>query len=57
MSTPSEEPTIHELVTRLAELEQAHARQQEELTHVRAEQAQVAEEQTSPQTPSKSLRY
>ncbi len=41
MNTPSEEPTIHELLSRLAELEQAHARLQEELTNVQAERATV----------------
>ena len=43
MSTPSEEPTIHELATRLAELERANACLQAELTNVRAERATATE--------------
>ena len=54
MNTPFEEPTIHELATRLAELEQANANLQAELTNVRAERA--AEEQTGTQTPTHSQR-
>ena len=56
MSTPSEEPTLHELLSRLAELEQAHARLQEELTNVRAERAPAAEEQASAQTRTRPRR-
>ena len=56
MSTTSEEPTIHELLSRLAELEQAHACLQEELTNVRAERVPVAEEQTSTQTRPRPRR-
>ncbi len=56
MNTPSEEPITHELLSRLAALEQAHARLHEELTHVRAERAPAAEEQTSAQTRPRPRR-
>ncbi len=49
MSTTQEEPTLHELVSRLAALEQANGRLQEELTSLRAERA-TAEEQAGQQT-------
>lgn len=54
MNTPFEEPTIHELATRLTELEQANAHLQAELANVRAERA--AEEQISTQTPTQPIR-
>src|SRR5258708_13294278 len=53
MNTPSEEPTLHELLSRLAELEQAHARLQAELTNVRAERASEGG-QTSTQRPTRT---
>ena len=54
MNTPFEEPTIHELATRVAELEQANANLQAELTNVQAERA--VEEQTGTRTSTRSQR-
>src|SRR5204863_3158101 len=58
MSTPSEEPTIHEQVTRLAELEQENSSLHEELTNARAERAPATEEEgrAKPQTRTRPRR-
>src|SRR5258706_6825064 len=55
MSMTTDEPTLQELLDRLAELEQAHTRLQEELTSVRATRAN-AEEQTAAQPSSRPHR-
>jgi hypothetical protein len=58
MNTPSEESTIHEQVTRLAELEQENSSLHEELTNARAERAPATEEEgrAKPQTRTRPRR-
>src|SRR5438067_2320814 len=55
MSTPSAEPTIHEQVTREAELEQEQSSLHEELTNVRTERS-AAEEPTNEQTRTRASK-
>jgi len=50
MSTTQEEPTLQELMSRMAALEQVNARLLEELTNVRAERAPAAVEQANRQS-------
>src|SRR5215469_9122501 len=55
MNTPFEEPTLNALLSRVAELEQAHTRLHEEVTSLRAARAN-AEGQTLAQPSPRSHR-
>ena len=55
MNTSSEEPTLHELLSRVAALEQANGRLQEELTSLGAERA-AAEEQANGQKGTRTRK-